>query len=320
MNNSQVARTGSFGRFQIRLKKTLRQTRRRWVLLLFLAAAVTITILFSYVPMNGLQIAFRDFTPKDGITGSEWVGLKHFKRFFSSYNAASIIKNTILLSLYNMLWSFPIPVILALMINQLRSRRLAKAVQNITYMPYFISVVVMVGMLSLFLNSNTGLYGNLMNKLGVENAPNLLADSKWFRTVYIGSGIWQSSGFASVLYLGVLTGIDQQLYEAAEIDGASRFKQILHVDLPCLLPTMTIMFIMQMGNLMNIGFEKVYLMQNSVNVETAEVISTYVYKVGLKGMQYSFATAVSLFNTVINIILLILTNYIAKRTSNTSLF
>jgi len=304
----------------IRVGRNVRQIKKRWVLLAFLAAAIIITILFSYIPMSGLQIAFRDFSPKLGFSGSPWVGLKHFRRFFSSYNSTAIIKNTILLSLYNMLWSFPAPILLAVMLNQLQNRRFMKAVQNITYMPYFISIVVMVGILNLFLDSSTGMYGNLMKLLGVEKIPNLLSSPQYFRSVYIGSNIWQTTGFASVLYLGVLSGVDPQLYEAATIDGAGRVRKILHVDLPCLMPTMAILFVMQMGNLMNIGFEKVYLMQNSVNVATSEVISTYVYKVGLQGMQYSFATAVSLFNTVVNVIMLVLANFVSKRLTNTGLF
>ena len=302
-----------------RARRGARKLLQRYQLILMLMPAVVIAILFNYVPMYGVQIAFKDYAIAKGIAASPWVGFKHFMRFFNSYNSITIIKNTVLLSLYSILWSFPIPVLLALMLNQVSKQSFKRTIQTITYLPYFISTVVMVGMIFLFLSQQRGLYGALANVLNLQDAPDLLSDTKWFRTVYIATGIWQTTGFASVIYLAALSGVDPALYEAAVMDGAGKFQRVLNIDLPCLLPTITIMFILSMGNLMNVGFEKTFLMQNVVNQPVSEILATYVYKVGLINAQYSFSAAVNLFNTAVNILLLVLTNYLSKKMSGNSL-
>ena len=322
MNNSSVKMKNGFMRNKMhRIKnKKLIKLFQNYELILFVIPAMVIIFLFNYVPMYGVQIAFKDFNIAKGIVDSPWAGFKHFERFFNSYNSTITIKNTVLLSLYSILWSFPIPIILALMLNQLNSRRYKRFVQTVTYLPYFISTVVMVGMIILFLSPERGIYGVIMKMAGVEDIPQLLTDPKYFRTVYILTGIWQATGFASVIYLASLSSVDPELYEAAIVDGAGKFKRVLYIDIPSLLPTMTILFILSMANLMNVGFEKTYLMQNNINMSVSEVLATYVYKVGLINAQYSFSAAVNLFNTGINIILLVITNYASKRMSQTSLF
>jgi putative aldouronate transport system permease protein len=305
--------------FSLKLKRETHFLFQNYELLLFLLPAVVIIILFNYVPMYGVQIAFRDFSPGLGITGSPWVGFKHFMRFFNSFNSVAIIKNTVLLSLYSMIWSFPMPILLALMLNQISKSWVKRTIQTVTYLPYFISTVVMVGMIFLFLSPERGLYGALMNILQNKSAPNLLSEPSWFRTVYISTGIWQTTGFASVIYLAALSGVDPELYEAAVMDGAGKMQRLIHIDLPFLMPTIAILFILSMGNLMNVGFEKTYLLQNAINNSVSEVLATYVYKVGLVNAQYSFSSAVNLFNTAINVILLLLTNFASKRMSQNSL-
>ena len=224
-----------------------------------------------------------------------------------------------LLSLYSLLWSFPVPVLLALMLNQVERPKIKATIQTVTYLPYFISTVVLVAMLQLFLSPERGLYGALMDMMGVQNPIDPNTSPLLFRTVYVASNIWQTTGFSSIVYLATLSGVDPSLYEAAMIDGATKLQRIRYIDFPSLLPTATIMFIMAVGSLMNVGFEKTYLMQNTVNVSVSEVLSTYVYKIGLENAQYSFSTAINLFNTVINIILLTATNWVCKKMSGTSL-
>lgn len=304
--------------FSYRTRRGARKLLQNYELILFLLPAVVIVFIFNYMPMYGVQMAFQDFTPAK-MWASPWVGFKHFMRFFNSYNSVAIIWNTVLLSLYSMLWSFPIPIILAMMLNQINNAKYKRFVQTVTYLPYFISTVVMVGIVFLFLSPQRGLYGAMMTMMGIKDFPDLTTNPAFFRSVYIASGIWQGTGFASVIYLAALSGVDPELYEAAIMDGAGKFQRTLHIDLPCLLPTITILFILSMGNLMNVGFEKTYLMQNPVNVKVSEVIATYVYKVGLQNAQYSFSAAVNLFNTVINILLLLLTNFVSKKMSQTSL-
>jgi putative aldouronate transport system permease protein len=297
----------------------LKQTVKNWQLILMVLPAVIIVILFNYVPMYGVTIAFQDYTPSLGFLGSPWVGFKHFIRFFNSYNAALTIRNTVLLSIYTLLWSFPIPVLLALMLNQVQQAKFKATIQTVTYLPYFISTVVMVSILNLFLSPERGFFGAVTDLLGIANPVNPITDPTLFRSVYIASGIWQGTGFQSIVYLATLSGVDPTLYEAAMIDGASKFQRIRHIDFPTLLPTVTIMFIMACGGLMNVGFEKTYLMQNQLNLGVSEVLSTYVYKVGLESAQYSFSTAINLFNTVINIFLLLLMNWLSDKMSQTSL-
>ena len=298
---------------KLHLKSTLE-------LLMFVLPAMVIVFLFQYMPMYGVQIAFKDFVPGLGIEGSPWVGFKHFIRFFNSANFGVTIKNTVLLSVFSLLWSFPIPILLALMVNEIRGKYFKKALQTITYLPYFISMVVLIGMFSILLNPDFGLYGTIMKALGVEKPLNPTTSPQLFRTLYIALQIWKDTGFSSIVYLAVLSGIDPSLHEAAMVDGASKFKRILYIDLPSLIPTAVIMFILACGNIMNVGFEKVYLMQNQINVSVAETISTYVYKVGIQSAQYSFSASVNLFNTVINLFLVVLVNYISGKVSENSLW
>jgi putative aldouronate transport system permease protein len=303
----------------VRARKGARKLLQNYELILFVLPAVILIFIFNYLPMYGVQMAFQDFNPAKGYWGSPWVGFKHFMRFFNSYNSVAIIKNTVLLSLYSLIWSFPIPIILAMMLNQITSQGYKRVVQTVTYLPYFISTVVMVGIIFLFLSPSRGMYGAALQAFDIKNAPDPTTNPAFFRSVYVFSGIWQGTGFASVIYLAALAGVDPELYEAAIMDGAGKLQRALHIDLPCLLPTITILFILSMGNLMNVGFEKTYLLQNPVNQKVSEVLATYVYKVGLQSAQYSFSAAVNLFNTVINIILLLLTNFTTKKLSQTSL-
>ncbi len=271
---------------------------RSWQLYVLLAPTILYLFIFNYVPMYGIQIAFRDFVANKGITGSPWVGMKHFQYFFSSPQFSSLLVNTVRLSLFSLLWNF---------------------VQNVTYMPYFISTVVLVSMLNLFLAQQDGMINQVIGALGGTKI-DFLGKAAYFRTVYIASGIWQGTGWSSIIYLAALSGVDTQLHEAAQIDGASRIQRVWHINVPCILPTATILFIMSCGQIMNVGYEKVYLMQNSLNMEVSEVISTYVYKTGLLNVKYSYTTAIGLFNNVINVVVLLLVNGISQKLSETSLF
>lgn len=281
-----------------------------WQLYAMLLIPVVITIIYKYVPMYGIQIAFRDYKASRGMWGSEWVGLKWFERFFSSPNCVRMIKNTVLISLYGLLWSFPIPIILALMINQLRFMRFKRVVQTVLYAPHFISTMVVCGMIRIFLSPSGGLI-NLIAGTSID----FLTEAGAFRTIYIASGIWQDAGWGIIVYMATLSNIDTSHYEAAKIDGASMFQRIRFIDIPELIPTVVLMLIMSAGNLMNVGFEKVWLLQTDLNKATSDVIAVYVYQQGIESGKYSYSTAVGLFNTVVNIILLIVVNKIASKIS-----
>ncbi len=282
-----------------------------WQLYLMLLIPLIITLIYKYVPMYGIQIAFRDFKANRGIWGSEWVGLEWFERFFTSPNCWRMIKNTILLSLYGLLWSFPIPIILALMINQLRFKKFKRTVQTILYAPHFISIMVVCGMIRIFLSPSGGLI-NLLAGTSID----FLTEASAFRTIYIASGIWQEAGWGIIVYMATLSNIDTSHYEAAKIDGASLFQRIRFIDIPELIPTIILMLIMSAGNLMNVGFEKAWLLQTELNKATSDIISIYVYEQGIVNAKYSYSTAVGLFNTVVNIILLLIVNKIAKKLSD----
>ncbi len=276
-------------------------------------------ILFQYVPIYGLQIAFRRFNPTLGITGSDWVGLTYFKQFFSSYYFKDVVWNTISLSLFTMLIGFPMPIFLALLINEIRNRRFQKVIQNITYLPNFLSVVVIVSMLNLFSNPSYGLFNTVRQFFGFP-AADLITKPEYFQPMYVFSNVWQFMGFNSVVYIAALSSIDPCLYEAASIDGASRFQKIIRISLPCIKTTILIMLIMRIGNLMSVGFEKVLLMQNPVNTTASEIISTFIYKNGIKKGQFSYSAAVGIFNSLINFFLLISANFISRKASKTSLW
>lgn len=300
-------------------KKKLHWMASNWQLYLLLAIPLVFLVLFSYWPMYGVLISFQKFSPVKGVFGSKWIGLENFRRFFATPSATRTITNTFLLSIYSLIAGLPFPIILAVLLNECRGTRYKKAVQMITYAPYFISTVVMVAILFQLLDPRTGLVNIFLQWLGVKPI-DFMTDKSLFRSVYVWSGIWQSTGFNAIIYISALSSVDQSLYEAARIDGASRLQKIWYIDMPSILPTFTIMFIMNCGSIMSVGFEKVYLMQNAANMSVSEVLSTYTYKMGLINLDYGYSSAVSLFNSVINMILIVTVNYICRRTSETSLW
>ena len=269
--------------------------------------------------MYGVILAFKDFKPSLGIMGSPWAGMKYFERFFNSYLFSTTLKNTIILSLYNILVTFPLPILLALCINQMRARSYRKVFQVVTYLPHFISTVVLVGLLIIVMSPSVGIIGNLARLFGVQPI-NFMGMPAAFSHLYVWSDVWQNTGWDSIIYLAALSAVDPTLYEVATVDGASKFQKLRYIDLPMILPTMITLLILRSGNIMSIAFEKIYLMQNPLNIMNSEVLSTYVYKIGLLNTQYSLSAAVSLFNNVINFCLLIMVNQISKRVSNNSLW
>lgn len=315
--NQQLA--GSGNAVTVAKPTLLRRIRKNWELYLFIAPAFLYFVVFHYAPMYGVQIAFKNFIPSKGFLGSAWVGFDHFERFFNSYYFWDLLVNTLTISFYELALGFPLPIILALAFNEIRNGAFKKTVQTITYAPHFISVVVMAGMVITFLTPSTGIIVQIIEALGMQPAA-FLTDPRWFKTMYVISGVWQSTGWGTIIYLAALAGVDPQLHEAAIVDGASRFKRLLHINLPTIVPTITILLILNMGNILGVGYEKVLLLQNSLNMEASDVISTFVYRTGLVSAQYSFSTAVGLFNSVINALMLITVNQIAKRTSATSLW
>ena len=296
---------------------TLQKVLGQWQLHLLILLPVIYILIFHYWPMYGAQIAFRDYRAKLGITGSEWVGLKWFRKFLNSYDFWEILNNTLTISLYQILVGFPIPVIFALMINAIPNERFKKVTQSIAYMPHFISTVVLVSIVNMLFNPVNGLYGTLFRALGGDGYPyDFRGMANTFRHLYVWSGIWQNLGWDTIIYTAALASVSHDQHEAAMIDGASRWKRVIHVDLPAIMPTIAIMLIMRCGRVMSIGFEKVYLMQTDLNQITSEIISTYVYKVGMgSSRDFSFGAAVGLFNSVINCILLIIVNWISSRIS-----
>lgn len=290
-----------------------------WQLYVFLLPALIYFIVFCYGPMYGVQIAFKNFSPSKGIAGSPWAGLEHFKRFFNAYYFWDLIRNTLTISIYSLAVNFILPVLLALLLNEMKKGKLKSAVQTATYAPYFISVVVFCGMITTFLSPASGIINKIIEAAG-GTAVNFLTTPKLFPSVYVWANAWQATGWGSIIYLATLSGVDEQLHEAAMIDGANRLQRILHINIPHLLPTMITLLIMNAGSLLSVGYEKLLLLQNPLNTETSEVISTYVYQAGLVNAQYSFATAVGLFNSVINLIILILVNTLSRRISDTSLW
>ncbi|SDN22339.1 ABC transporter permease [Actinomyces ruminicola] len=296
-----------------------RHLKRYWQLWAMVLPATAFVLVFAYVPMYGIQLAFREFDFTAGLTGGSFVGLKYFQQFFDSPMFATLMRNTVLISISTLVLGFIAPIILALLINQLMRSRIKRWVQTITYLPHFISVVVIVGMLQVFLSPSDGLLTRLLASIGISGT-NFLGDTGSFVPVYVLSDIWQHAGWNSIIYLAALSGVNTQLYEAARIDGANRWQLIRHVDMPALVPTMIILLILNMGNVLNTGFEKVFLMQNTLNLPISEVIATYTYKIGILSSQFSYSTAIGLFNTLINFTFLVLANRIAKRVSDTSLW
>ncbi len=268
--------------------------------------------------MYGVIIAFKNFKPLKGILGSDWVGFKYFIMFFDSVYFWRLLKNTLLISIYSFVWSFPVPIFFALMLNEVREGLFKKAVQTISYLPHFISIVVICGMIVNFTGQH-GIVNTALGWIGIGPIP-FLSEPSWFRDIYISSGIWQGFGWGSIIYLAAIAGIDPQLYEAANIDGANRWQKMWYITLPCLVPTIVILLILNAGNLMDVGFEKINLLYNPTTYETADVISTYVYRQGIQRADYSYSTAIGLFNNVINLILLVIVNRISRKVSETSLW
>lgn len=299
------------------LKKSI---RKNWDLYLLFLPVLTFFIIFRFLPMYGLQIAFKDFSPFKGIAASSWVGFKHFERFFRSYYFTRLLKNTLGISVYYLVVGFPVPIIFALMLNEVKSKYFKKTLQMVTYAPHFLSTVVLVGMLTVFLSPRTGIVNLILQSVFKIGPISFMTEPAWFKTIYVFSGIWQNFGWQSIIYIAVLASVPVELYEAATMDGATKLQRIRYIMLPAILPTAIILLIMSTGRVMNIGFEKVFLMQNEVNMEASDIISTYVYTAGLLEGQYSFSSAVGLFKSVINFILILSVNKISKKVTNTSLW
>lgn len=299
----------------------IRQIRRNAGLYLLLLPAVVLVLMFAYWPMYGITLAFKDFSAPLGITGSPWAQpfYKHFLKFFNSYQFSNTVGNTLWISFYTLVASFPIPILLALGINQWQGRRFKHFFQTVIYLPHFISTVVMVGLLLIWLSPSTGLIGGLYKLFGAE-APNLMGSKNAFAGIYVWSDVWQHMGWNSIIYIAALAAVDPSLYEAATVDGASRLQKMCYIDFPMLLPTAVILLIMNAGQIMNLGFEKIYMMQNNLNMASSEVISTYVYKIGITHTQYSYSTAINLFNTLVNVTLLVTVNQFSRRVSTNSLW
>ncbi|WP_404444223.1 ABC transporter permease subunit [Microbacterium marinum] len=302
-----------------RRRSWMRRALSSWQLYVLLAPALAYIIVFKYWPMYGAQIAFRDYNPALGFAGSPWVGLEHFVRFIGSFQFERVIANTLTINALGLLIAFPVPIVLALIVNQLQSQRFKKFTQTVLYSPSFISVVVVVGMIFLLFSPRSGIVNNVIVLLGGDPIF-FMGTEEWFRPLYIGSDIWQNAGFSMIVYLAALTAIDPALHEAAKVDGANKWQRIRHIDLPGILPVISILFILAIGNLFNLGFEKVLLMQTDLNLGASEVIQTYVYKIGLQQAQFSYSAAIGLFNSLINLVLLVTFNWIAKKAGQSTLW
>lgn len=313
-NKKQMSEKASYSRME-EIKKDFKVNKSLYVLL---APVVIFYIIFAYGPMYGALIAFKDYSPGLGVLGSPWVGLKHFINFFNSPSFGTILRNTLHISITSMLFGFPAPIILALMLNELRNRKFSKIVQNASYLPHFISLVVVCGLIKDF-TRDTGIITYLLLPFGVPQV-SMLNYPQYFVPIYVASGVWQEVGWGSIIYLAALTGVDGSLYEAATIDGAGKWKQLWHVTIPGILPTVVIMFILRTGNILNVGYEKLILLYNDATLEVADVISTYVYRKGILEHNWSFSTAVNMFNSVVNLIFLLSANAISRKTNETSLW
>lgn len=292
--------------------------RRYWQLYLIIIPAIVAVFIFHYVPIYGVQIAFRDYRASKGIWGSNWVGLKHFIKFVNYPNFWTIIKNTLSVTLYS-LTTFPLAIILALMLNEVTNAKYKKFVQMVSYAPHFVSTVVVCSMVMLFTNYSNGLFNNIRVALGLDRI-DIITNPDLFVPIYVWSGVWQGLGWGTIIYIAALSNISTELIEAARIDGANRMQVIWHVNIPCILPTVVIMLILRMGDLLDVGFEKIFLLQNSLNMSASRVLSTYVYEVGIGGGQYSYSAAIGLFNNVISVIMVVATNKIARKISGVGLW
>lgn len=302
------------------VKRLWRDMRKNYPLYLLALPAVIVIFLLNYMPMYGVVMAFQDFRPVRGFFGSRWVGFANFERFFNSYQFEELLANTVGLSLMNLLYTFPVPIVLAIMINQVHKNRLKKTIQTVVYLPHFIATVVLVSMMNVLFNTRTGVYGVIAGYFGVTDPVNIFGLKEAFRPMFIGASIWQNAGWDSIIYIAALTSIDPSLYEAATVDGATKAQRVWHIDVPSILPTMVTLLIMRAGSIMNLNFDRAYLLQNDLNVSVSEIISTYEYKVGLRQGQFSYSAAIGLFNNIVNLILLLIVNKISKSVSGTGLW
>lgn len=301
--------------FSLRMKRIL----RAWQLYVLLAPAILYILVFKYWPMYGVQIAFKNYNPVDGFTDSPWVGLTHFIRFMNSYQFGQVIGNTLWIAVLGLLVAFPVPIILALLVNQLQSEKFKKFTQTVLYSPAFISTVVVVGIMFVVLSPRSGLVNNAI-QLGGGEPIFFMGSAEWFRPIYVISDVWQNAGFSMIVYLAALAGIDPALHDAAKVDGASKLQRIRHIDLPGIMPVITVLFILAIGNLLNVGFEKALLMQTPLNLSTSEIIQTYVYHAGLQQAQFSYSAAIGLFNSLLNLALLLFFNTVARRANQATLW
>ncbi len=302
-------------------RKLGRRILRHWELYIFLIPAVIYILVMNYGPMYGVLIAFQDYKPRAGMTGSLWLGVSHFKRLFEMANFFTYMQNTLVLSFYSLIAGFPLPIILALAMNSSKHRKLTKVVQTATYAPHFISMVVVVSMINVIFAPTTGIVSGVLNKLGIINGALItLMTASAFPHLYVWSGVWQSLGWDSIIYMGALSSVDDSLHEAALIDGATKWQRIIYIDVAMILPTIVIMLILRSGSILSVGFEKAFLMQNSLNLARSEIISTYTYKMGISQGQYSFSAALGLFNSVVNFTMVMLVNFISRKVSETSLW
>lgn len=301
-----------------RKKLTLKSIFHDWRLYVLMLPSLVYLFIFAYIPMYGVQIAFRDFSPRKGIWGSEWVGLEYFKRFIEYPNFKFLMMNTLRIGLYS-LATFPCPIIFALMLNEVRSSKFKKSVQMISYIPHFLSTVVVCSMVTLFFNQKTGVVNAIIEFLGGTRT-DFLTKASYFEDIYVWSGVWQGLGFGAIIYIAALASVPMEQIEAARIDGATRLQIIWHVNIPYILPTIIIMLIFSCGGILGVGFEKILLLQNDLNLSRSQVISTYVYEIGIRGGQFSYSSAIGLFNTIVNVTILAIVNEIARRFGETSIW
>lgn len=300
----------------VRIKQDLKHNW--WLWLMFLPVIIYYAI-FNYTPMYGITLAFKDYKVSKGIVGSPWVGLKYFERFFSGYYFGDLLKNTLGISIYSLVAGFPLAIVFAILLHYLTLGKLKKVVQMVSYAPYFISTVVICGMLTIFMDPTNGVFNSILGLFGKESTA-FLSVPGYFKSIYVWSGVWQSMGWSAIIYISSLAGVDYQMHEAAIIDGASKLQRIRYIDLPSIQPTIVMLLIMQLGSIMNVGFEKVYLLQNDLNFSASDIISTYTYRVGLIDSNFGYSTAVGLFNTAINLIILVMANNVARKVTGEGLW
>jgi putative aldouronate transport system permease protein len=320
MDANDVMATSSRSISRSKQRKFRKKIIRHWQLYIVIAIPFAFLITFNFIPMLGAQIAFKDYNPVQGIWGSPWTGMQQFNLFFQSPYFWPVIKNTLTISLYALFVGSPAAILLALALNEVTNIRFKKIVQMVTYAPYFISTIVLVGMMQIILSPSTGIYSQFSHFFGISSPPDIMGNPTAFPSLYVWSGVWQETGYGAVIYLAALSGVNPELYEAARMDGASRLQKIFHIDLPAIRPTVVILVILAVGGLLGVGFEKVFLLQTALNLSTSEIISTYVYKIGLVQANYSFSVAVGLFNSVIGFLLILMVNFIARKFSESSLF